>query len=329
MRFAVEQWAPEFGATSGPEAMEATEASVDVDAEVPAGEWAPRWPGGATARPAEVAFVDGVRRVEARIWVESARGVHQGLCASYAAGVVRCNGTASVVEAQVDRGVFCDAPDLEPIATRHARFGVRPVPNASAGGDPLPLALQASMADLERTVSLGVPDDCLLVVDGPLRDRASLDHAVGYVKTHHVAYLPEVVADIVPRLAAGQRTPVFLVGDGWRRWSWYLRLPGDRSHGWAGVVRCEASADRTTAEAAALADTCALALPRYASEGHKDPRAPQNVYPIAGLERELKRRLGDPRLLYRALREAGSAVGPAPGPDVLRSSHPPPIDRAL
>jgi len=28
------------------------------------------------------------------------------------------------------------------------------------------------------------------------------------------------------------------------------------------------------------------------------------MYPIAGLERELRRRLGDPRLLYRALREA-------------------------
>ena len=45
-------------------------------------------------------------------------------------------------------------------------------------------------------------------------------------------------------------------------------------------------------------------LPRFASQEHKDPRAPQNLYPIAGLERALRRRLGDARLLYRSLREA-------------------------
>ena len=39
----------------------------------------------------------------------------------------------------------------------------------------------------------------------------------------------------------------------------------------------------------------------------KDPRAPQNLYPIAGLERELRRRLGDPALLYRSLRAAAVA----------------------
>jgi len=34
----------------------------------------------------------------------------------------------------------------------------------------------------------------------------------------------------------------------------------------------------------------------------KDPRAPQNLYPIAGLERELRRRLGNPQILHRSLR---------------------------
>jgi hypothetical protein len=48
-------------------------------------------------------------------------------------------------------------------------------------------------------------------------------------------------------------------------------------------------------------------LPRYASAEYKDTRAPQNLYPIAGLERELRRRLGDQRLLYRALRVAAAA----------------------
>lgn len=305
MRFAVEQWAPDYGTPVGPDVLEESQASVDVTAEVPVEAWAPRDPAPATPSPRALAFVDGVRRVEARVWVQSDRGsLHQGICASYGAGVVRCNGTASVVDARVERGLFCDAPDLVPIDTRHARFGVRPVPGAGAG-DVLSLALQGAMADLEGEVSAGVADDCLLVVDGPLRERGRLDHAVGYVKTHHVSYLPAVVQDVIPALRPGQRTPLLLIGDRFRRWSWYLRLPGDRSHAWAGVVRCETSPDRTTVQAAAVADACTLVLPRFASEGHKDARAPQNLYPIAGLERELRRRLGDGRLLYRALRAAG------------------------
>ena len=47
-----------------------------------------------------------------------------------------------------------------------------------------------------------------------------------------------------------------------------------------------------------------MLLPAFASEAHKDARAPQNLYPIGGLERELRHRLGDAELLYRALRAA-------------------------
>lgn len=55
---------------------------------------------------------------------------------------------------------------------------------------------------------------------------------------------------------------------------------------------------------ALLANLSQVTLCRYASEEYKDARAPQNLYPIAGLERVLRRRLGDARLLYRALRES-------------------------
>lgn len=308
MRYVVEQWAPEYGTSVEPGAMDESQAAVDVGVELPAGEWRPLAPASGTQVPPELAFVDGVRRVEARVWITDDAGATHGsharlgICASYAAGVVRCNGGATVVEAAVQRSLFCDGPDLAPIETRHGRFGVRQV--AVGSPDALSLGLQAAMGDLEHHVSTQVAADCLLVVDGPLRDRTSMDHAIGYVKTHHVAYLPAVVSDVVVTLAPGERTPVFLIGDRFRRWSWYLRLPGDLSHGWAGVVRCEAGPDRSVDEVRALADQCALALPRFASEAHKDTRAPQNLYPIAGLERELRRRLGDHRLLYRALRSA-------------------------
>jgi hypothetical protein len=44
-----------------------------------------------------------------------------------------------------------------------------------------------------------------------------------------------------------------------------------------------------------------VTLPRFASTPYKDPRAPQNLVPIAGLERRLRGMLGDARLLYRTL----------------------------
>jgi hypothetical protein len=49
-------------------------------------------------------------------------------------------------------------------------------------------------------------------------------------------------------------------------------------------------------------------LPPLASSAHKDPRAPQNLVPIGGLERELRRRLGDQQLLYRSLRMAAASA---------------------
>jgi len=53
-----------------------------------------------------------------------------------------------------------------------------------------------------------------------------------------------------------------------------------------------------------LANVTTAVLPRFASKNHKDPRAPQNLYPVGGLERELRHRLGDQQMLYRALRVA-------------------------
>ena len=84
------------------------------------------------------------------------------------------------------------------------------------------------------------------------------------------------------------------------------------AHPRRGIVR-EASGDLTRAEAADLADHVTATLPRFASQPHNDPRAPQNLHPIAGLERELRHRLGHPAVMDRALRRAAwsAATGSA------------------
>ncbi len=146
------------------------------------------------------------------------------------------------------------------------------------------------------------------MVDGPLSQHRHLAGALGYVKTLQRGYGPPDVLRVTGTLEPGERTPVFVVGESVARWSWYVRLPGPLVHPLAGIVRCEAATDLALPAAIELADRSACSLPRFASAMHKDTRAPQNLYPIAGLERALRNRLGDQGLLLRALRSATAAA---------------------
>lgn len=309
MRFAIEGWAPEYGAVASDAVQLAeTEAQVAVDAEVPVADWSPRTPPPSAGAEGVLWFVDGVRRVDARLWVTVDGDTRAGFCATYAAGAVRCDGSARLALAEVRRALFAPVPRLEAVATRHGRY--RPVPVADDAPDQLSLSLQHELAELECRVgdqaTEAASDGQLVLVDGPLRQRHRTAGTIGYVKTHHRSYLPEPVRPVVAALAAGQRTPVFQIGGAWSRWSWYQRLPVAIAHDWAGIVRCEASLELPIDRVGGLADRVAAVLPRFASAPQKDPRAPQNLYPIAGLERELRRRLGDARLLERALRQAAA-----------------------
>jgi hypothetical protein len=63
-----------------------------------------------------------------------------------------------------------------------------------------------------------------------------------------------------------------------------------------------------------LADVTARDLPRFASSGYWDTRSPQNLVPIATLERRLWHLLGDRELVLRRIRSAVSRAGaPEPG----------------
>lgn len=301
--YTVDPWDPGYGVARGDEldGREST-ARLDVGLEVPAERWAPITPADGPL-PGSVLFLDGVQRIDARIW-HHGEGPEPvpGVAASVAAGLVRCDGSAQVVGCEVARGFFAEAG--EDIKTRHATYRFH---RTLGGLDKLTFGVTHRMSELEVELATrwreqsGAEDD-LLVVDGPLRGRTHLARTVGYVKTHQKSYLQPEQAAVIGALGPGQRSPVFGMGTSWERRSWYLRLPGATRAPWAGVVRLECSADLAVEEAVALADVTASVLPALASVPHKDPRAPQNLVPIGGLERQLKHRLGDAGLLYRSLR---------------------------
>jgi hypothetical protein len=312
--FSVDPWDPSYGMAYGEDmGGEPPQSSAELvlDLEMPAEHWRPVTAGADHHVPGTILFLDGVRRVEARVWVHgSDPQPSPGIAASYAAGMVCLDGSARITDVAVERGLFTAAPDAADIDSRHAVFVARKA--AGPGMDQLSLALQQQLSDTEVQLALLFrkqnPDaGDLLFVDGPLRGRTHLDRTIGFIKTHHTSYLAPEQAAVVGQLAPGQRTPVFTMGTSWRRISWYLRLPGAGDAPWSGVVRLECSADLPVPEVIRLADLSAHVLPPLASSPHKDPRAPQNLVPIGGLERELRRRLGDSQLIYRSLRAAAAA----------------------
>jgi hypothetical protein len=306
--YTIDPWDPSYGVAVGDE-IDGRESSakLDLGLELPPEEWRPLTPDPDVPLPSSVLFLDGVRRIDARLWVH---GIDPqpvpGLVASLAAGLVCCNGAAHITDVRVDRSLYTAAEQAGDLRTNHATYTYR---LAKAGMEALSHAVQNRLSELEIELATswrtnhGTADD-LLIVDGPLRGRTHLARTVGYVKTHHAAYLPPAQAQVIASLGPGQRSPVFAMGTSWQRNSWYVRLAGGSAAPWSAVVRLECSPDLPTDDVVLLADKTTALLPPLASTPHKDSRAPQNLVPIGGLERQLRHRLGDAALLYRSLRGA-------------------------
>lgn len=326
MRFQIDGWDPAYGSAmedSG-EATAIAESTARIDAgvETPIDQWSPVVAPAQATEPGAVVFVDGVRRIEARVWIPDPAGTNasMGVAASYAAGAVCCcpEGGAHLLVSEQRRGLFTTDANAVDVSTRAGLFRSFHVPGDEAESPAVTLsaALQrellalelvtAASARAEVTGHCAAPDADLLVIDGPLRSRDHLPRALGFIKTHRAIYLPPELNAVVGRLGPGERTPVFLMGTSWDRYAWYLRLPCRPGSPWVGVVRIECAASLPAAEAVKLAALSQRLLPRYASVEYKDPRAPQNLVPIAGLERQLRRRLGDQKVVYRALQVAAA-----------------------
>ncbi|MDH3306664.1 MAG: hypothetical protein OEO77_03990 [Acidimicrobiia bacterium] len=304
----VESWAPDYGTPLEHDPGLAPAAGV-IDPTVEMTGWRP-----VTADPsvaddvAVVDFVDGTRRVDARLTLDEPSGPVAGLCGSVAVGATRWDrsGVLSTIEdVRLERlAIFASGREADiPVAgaLRYESVSV-------AGDDPALLVrhLHGQMRHAEAQLAADLAArGHLVIADGPI-NALKPQSVIGFIKTHRVNYLGVDESAIVGRLEAGQRTPLFLMDAHlYARYSWYLRLaevPG--GHTWSGIVRCEVPASLGIASAVRFADIAAALLPGTAPPLHTDPRAPQNLVPIAALERHLRRSFGDAGLVYRAIRQA-------------------------
>jgi hypothetical protein len=302
-------WQPAYGM-----GFEGTEPETDalVDPTVETDNWSlPRVP--AVDPPRTTWFIDGVRRLELRLLATANGRQRPAAFGSYAAGSVRCADRAEFGEHCVERRLIVGGGlPLEDVtvACGGAQLTFAGLGELSAEPDQLLWKLQDEMRLAEATLAdtLPVDDDSVVLLDGPLTFPGTPRRAVvGVAKRSVRMYLEQPYEDLIPALEPGQRTPLFGLGQptsGVQRFAWYTRVMALRPpwHDHAAIVRGEVRAVHGLDGARLLADRVTVALPGYAGR-LGDPRTPQNLAPVAGLEAWLRHRLGDPRLIRRALLE--------------------------
>lgn len=307
----VEAWSPEYGSSSEvDDGLSLSDEEVDPYVESPS--WRALRPD-ATPMPI-TAFVDGVDRVDARAFFGQGGAPSPGLFGSVAAGAVVVDGRASFESCRVERwSVFGGGadPGIPPFGSGIIYRG-RSIPGTRT--EELRSELQKARSSLEEDLGRRLAREGLLVIaDGPLQVREPLN-LVGYIKSHQKTYLSAELTPVALGLAPGERTPVFGFGRIRPRYSWYTRIASaPHQHPWAAIARCEVSTTVGLERAVGLADVVTRHLPRFASKAFWDTRAPQNLVPIASLERRLWGRLGDRELVMRRIRSGVRAGGVARG----------------
>jgi hypothetical protein len=307
VKLRVDTWDAEYG--SSYDAVELADPDEPSIRPVEVRDWVPVCPRDSEL-PSRIGFIDGVRRIDVRLFAEDGAGLAPALAGSWAVGIAWGGRPPGIGGIRLGRELVVGGGLAHPpLSLEIGRSRIRYAYRSAAGitqTDPI-LGLQNAMrqAEAELAQRIAVGDGLeLLVLDGPLTYFASAAPVVGMIKRQVRSYLSADQAAILAELRTGDRSPIFLLGEQrLERYSWYCRIGARRPIDgvMTGIVRLEASAVLGLAEAVRLADATACALPRYATQIGRDPRAPQNLYPIARLEAELHHHLGDAAVIKRGL----------------------------
>lgn len=327
MKITVQAWSPEYGGELDLDGLDQTVEEVDVTCENRP--WEPVTPAAiGELGDRRVAFIDGVERIEARMFFsDNGSAPVPGLAGSIGVGVVVCDPAppgvtarrepspeprkAEVWTTRIDRFIAAgDGMAAELAAGAGLEYGRLPVPGSSVQA--LGAAIHDQMRSREAAMALDLAEkDMLVFVDGPLAVMSpGAQLAAGIIKSHQRRYLDDEHEGVLGQLGCGERTPLFAFSEKRPRYSWYVRLcPLDSSaHAWHGLIRCEAPYALAREQVVELADASAALLPAFASAPYWDARAPQNLVPVAGLERRLRHLLGDRELVYRMIRDAAKRM---------------------
>ncbi len=308
VRLRLDPWPGDY---EGPFQLEESEEEPagKIDPDVEGIAWSPIQPK-RIERPEPLFFVDGVRRIDARVIADddSGRIVH-GLFGSVACGAVRVErAKAAFEEVRIRRYIVLGSglmaqPQVMTVGNTELAFAPYSVAETS------PTAPLLGLQNLMRTEEAAIAQDhaqeaACVFADGPLTYFAAVkQRTVGVIKRLFKAYLPASNFALVPRLALAERTPLFAIIDGYDRFSWYLRIgmPRPMDHDVAGVLRMEVRTGVGLETAVELANLSASCMPAFAGDSARDPRAPQNLLPVGALEQELRHRLGDAIAIRRAI----------------------------
>ncbi|MFN7938587.1 MAG: hypothetical protein U0R19_34985 [Bryobacteraceae bacterium] len=303
MRLKLDPWPAEFDSPLAIE--EGASAPRQVDATVESVQWAAI---PSTSASAACCFVDGVRRVEARVLGDKDGALVHGLLGSLAAGFVRAaDGVAQFGDLQVSRYLILgkgEAQSMElQIGGQALAFDPYATEHNSPDGVLAELQSLMRMAEARIAEQLASQSGCVFVDGLSYRATGRFD-VIGVIKRILEPYLQPAEFALVETLKKAERTPLFRIIDGtYERYSCFLRLADPRpfEHPLAGVVRIEIGAAVGIERAKELATLAAGMLPRFASSPMRDPRAPQNLLPVGALEQEMRRRMGDTTLIRRAI----------------------------
>ncbi|MGL4610238.1 MAG: hypothetical protein ACRCYY_11270 [Trueperaceae bacterium] len=325
MKLRLDPWAAEYNTAYFAEDAPLTipeRIDISVETEV----WQAIRPTGANTPWDKLLFIDGGRRIEARVLLELHREqVAFGALGTFAVGAVDCcsrhSRQAEILETVIERicalggGHTMSAFEIETKPSSLGLLKYKISETKERDAEAVVRHLQEVMLRAEQLLASRLVQqhpNALIICDGPrplIRDEQNI---IGYVKTIHDPRLSREQLALVRGLEEGERSPVYLVhakDAAHDYFEWFLRLRDPRPwlYSLAGMVRLQAYAgerpEENLQEVINLANWTCLSLTKFASRQHQDPRAPQQLLPTRALESELRRRMGDAGIIRRRITE--------------------------
>jgi uncharacterized protein len=297
-----------------------------IDLTVESEKWKALQPDRFANLPKQIVFVDGRCRLDSRFLGQKDREILYGVFATLAVGAVRVDRNtqrATCLEPKIKRAIAIGGNLTPPITCIPCPLGSNTTLRydlclTSSENNPKAALFSIQKAMLEAEARLAEQfngDRSIFVIrDGPLLygSYKSPGLTMGYVKTMGKQYLTGDAAKLLWNLKLGERTPIFSIGKPKSfksHWSWYLRS-GEQNiipkklgyHDLHGIVRLDLYSEVPLEKAVEIANLSTILIPEYASHPVRDPRAPQNLTPVGGLEKELGRHMGDKKVVERRIR---------------------------